>query len=480
MKKFNFVSFIFLLIIPSFTYAQYSNFDLARYKLPDIKLTRLDATFNLNNDYQSFKYRQSDSDNESNQSNNLQGSLNFDYYYFRNTEKYLGVINGIVNLDVHPNYSKTNDSKIDNKNLSSLFSLSNTSRFYNSNQNFLEIIPTISAQTNSYSSENTSNIGPMDNESTDYNSFYELSVPVSIGHGRIEPVEDLRLAIYILDELYKADRIDTLPPDNVVLDMAKEISKIKRKRFFDTRIMKIKELQVIDSFIVANKIVNQNDINYFAILNDQWDYASGPSRSAGFSANVGFDNQFNIYRSHGKSLSNGSITYDNKSGSNDYFLGGFFQVNYAKPINLCWQTSISLKTSYGIQLTRFPSFYNSFAQYQNYSSGVFKSKLVYIIQFIPNSRTSVSLNLSSDYYNSRGDRTMIDVYSFYTKFNNITLNGQLNMYYYVSPQFRIQVNSSFSDYITLILNTSSTQPKFKSTSNHLYQNMSLTLIYSFF
>jgi hypothetical protein len=115
----------------------------------------------------------------------------------------------------------------------------------------------------------------------------DLSVPISIGHGRIEPIEDLRLAIYILEELNKAGRIDKMPPENVVLEMAKEISKIKKKRFFDTRIKKISELQAVDSFLLANNIVVSHDINYFAVLNDQWDYASGPSRTSGFSVNTG-------------------------------------------------------------------------------------------------------------------------------------------------------------------------------------------------
>jgi len=139
---------------------------------------------------------------------------------------------------------------------------------------FVEIDPVFyhNSYTDRYYYENSTAV-----ENNIRESVTRLSAPVSAGYGRIEPVEDLRLALYILEELQKAGKITDVPPEEVIIEMAREISKIKKKRFFDTRIRKIEELHVIDSFLVENNIISSNDINYFAVLNDQWDYAAGPA-----------------------------------------------------------------------------------------------------------------------------------------------------------------------------------------------------------
>jgi hypothetical protein len=473
MRTLKFIILLLLLTCPVILNAQYSDFDLSRYKLPDIKLTRLDAYFNLANSEYRYQNVHFNNDSSKWQHDKLDGTLNFDYYHFRNTDKYQGDLNALVSGQLNNSkYKDENSNQILNNNQLN-FIISNINRFYK-NRNFIEIDPAVSITRNiSYTEYSASNVYSNDQFNTN------LSLPVSIGHGKIEPVEDLRLAIYILEELNKAGRIDNMPSDNVLLEMAKVISKIKRQRFFDTRIRKIKELQVVDSFLIANNIVSSYDINYFAVLNDQWDYASGPVRTAGFAINIGIDDHIKFNRSHQDNSYNSEDT-DIKAKKNIYYLGGFSRVRYDKPVNLYWQTSATLRIAYGFEFTRDQPI--QFNPANNYRTDIFNTMLGYSIRFLPNSRTSAELSLTGNYSNLRGDRPIYnpDPVVFHMMDNQFTVIAGFDMYYYISPRFRLQINSTFNYYNQHDRNTNNTHPALKNLTSSLQNDLAVTLIYSLF
>lgn len=480
MKLIKLPMLIFTLIFPTtLLYGQFSNFNLSKYKLPDIKIDRLDANFNIGNNLNKTNTKHSNSDSSNYFNNNFNGSLNLDYYHFRNSFKYQGVLEMDANINTSSYKIKNNSYNSNSENTNSYFLISSTNRLYNQELSFFEIDPEVSINTgtNRYIYESTSNTST-DEHTNQFST--NISLPISIGHGRIEPVEDLRLAIYILEELNKVGRIDKMPPDSVVLEMAKEISKIKRKRFFDTRIKKISELQAVDSFLLANKIVSTNDINYFAVLNDQWDYASGPTREAGFAINAGIDDGVVLSSTSEKTVFNKEVPIESKSPINTYKIGGFMMVRYAKPINLYWQTSATFETSYGFKFTRNPQNRNNAEE--NYITNIFNSNLSYLVQYLPNSRTSIGLNLAGEFIYSKGARTIPDPnpLEFQMKDTQFTINAGINMYYYISPQLRLQLISNLSNYKHLNLNSNNTTADIKVLNTSFQNDFSITLIYSFF
>jgi len=468
------------LIFPYILFGQYSNFDLSKYKLPDIKTRRLDLNFNLNR-YDSKDFSQiSNVDTTETKKNNLNGALNLSFYHFRNSEKYQGnlEVNGYFNPQLHKN---TNNNAITkNNSIITNVQLRSNNIFFNQNKGFIEVDPylSFSSQNEKYHRE-TSPSSSLDENETSFTT--NLSIPVSIGKGRIEPVEDVRLAIYILEELGKAGRISSLPTDDVILDMARVISQIKRKRFFDSRIRKIGELQVVDSFLVANNIISSNDINYFSVLNDQWDYAYGPSREAGFAISAGIDNNVSFSRSTQEMIFNDNDPSIFKYKNNIYEIGGFIKGRFAKPINLYWQTSVSFLASYMVELTRNPDDKDDVIE--NYNTGIFKTTLNYSLQFIPNSRTLVEFNIEGFYSNSQGDRIRLvpETMNFHLKSNQVTVSPGLKLNYYISPQLRISFNSSVD-----LFNSKSVKTSISPFLNdeHIWNkhqhNTSFNLIYSFF
>jgi hypothetical protein len=477
MKNSKFILLLLLILWPLIINAQYSGFDLSRYKLPDIKLSRLDAYFDLGNTVNKSQYKPSDSDSTESRQDNFRGALNFNYNRLLNTERYQGDFNALASgsSDLFKSGDENNNSNSGVNRIS--FQISSINRFYNQNLNFIEIDPGVSLSMNSSHNESS---GTNSYDDSDDQFTTNLSLPMSIGHGRIEPVEDLRLAIYILEELNKAGRINSMPSDNIVLDLAKEISKIKRQRFFDSRIRKIKELQVVDSFLLANNIVTSNDITYFAVLNDQWDYAAGPARTAGFAVDAGIDDQISIKRLHQEFSFQGGAPDITDSKVNSYYVAGFSRIRYDKPVNLYWQTSATLNVAYGLKFNRNPEARDDPAE--NYRTDIFNANLGYSIQFLPNSRTSARLGLSGNYSNSRGDRTISDPdpVVFQVTGNQLTINTGFDMYYYISPQFRIQLNSNLYYNSLHDLKSYNTQPDITNLTSAFHHDFALTLIYSFF
>lgn len=449
---------------------QYSNFDLGQYKLPEIKTSRLDLNFNLNTVRNNSR---SDADpdlHNKSTSDYFTGMLHLNYFYFRNSSKYQGNLS--ADADFKPDLSTSKYSGLANhsNNYDVFAGIFSTNRFFNQANSFIEIDPTIN-----FNSQNKNAHQEFTDLSPDDYKFNQegttISIPVSIGHGRIEPVEDARLAIYILEELNKAGRISKIPEDNIVINMAREISKIKNKRFFDSRIMKMKELEVVDSFLVANNLISTHDIRYFAVLNDQWDYAEGPSRLAGFAINAGLNNSISFNRMKENRSMSDSTQYIYKASHNNYVVGGFVRIRYAKPVNLYWQNSLIFESSLNRSFMK-----DAMANNNTLTTTSWESGFKYSWQFLPDSRTSASLSLTGSFNYSFSDQNNTK-----SRTTSFSVSPSFNAYYYLSPQLRLQINSSFlSNYSHSSSTMEYVVSTFKNVSKMNGLNLSLTLLYSFF
>lgn len=484
MKSYSSITFFFLLLHTA-AYSQFSDFRLDQYKLPDIKTSRLDFYMN----YQEGSTKRSSNGNSSEnlyKSRANSGAMSMYYDYFRNKEKYQGntgiSVSGEFNKNNQNTESAYNNSYINNtaSSISSYsrnqfsFEIVSENRFYR-NKNFLEVSPGLSLSNLGYEQHNQSQ-GTFSNYINKRNSLTG-NLTVAGGHGRIEPVHDLRLAIYILEELSKAGRLKKTPPDETVINMAKVISKITRERFFDSRLRKIRELQVIDSFMLANDLLTLNDINYFAILNDEWDYAWGPSRSAGFAISGGVDNNLSFTRERDEEYGSYPDPSDIKRYENMINTEVFAKVQYHKPLNLHWQMAAVFRSSYGFIKVSDPL--NSENVSGNMVSGIFRSNVDYTMQYLPNSRTSVSLSLNGILTDTNGKSTINSENGQYRREDaTVDLMSSLEAYFYISPRLRAQLRWSYDfGNVNQLQRTNSTDNQFKNrlTEQHLYFSISYSL-----
>jgi hypothetical protein len=479
MNRFRISALISGLLITLVMNGQYSGFDLSKYKLPDIKLSRLDLNINMDHLKDNYSYDITSIPKSKSVSNTLNGTLNLDYYHFRNTERYQGNFEIIFNIEPSLYNMDYNGIKTKNNSTDGSLSFYSTNRFFNKNQYFIEADPKIilsSGTTRKYHDYSTTQ-SEKDN-SDDFTTT--VSLPVSVGHGRIEPIEDARLAVYILEELNKAGRISALPSENVVLAMARVISRIKNKRFFDTRIRKITELQVIDSFLVANNVISSHDINYFAVLNDNWDYAGGPVRKSGFALSAGINDNLTLDKSRQETIVTGNSTIKNNNDNNKYDIGGFLRMVYEKPVNLYWQNSIYIETTLNREFVRDPN--DKASPVFNYETNMFRTDITYSWQFLPDSRTSVGLSLSGNYQYLYGNMNSgMSNGNYHETTNSIAVYPALNINYYISPQMRLQFTPSFT--INQSVSNSKNDngdPDMKYTINTYRHDIAVHFIYSFF
>jgi len=472
------------------TFAQLDTFNLKMYKLPEMK--RFELTTSLNEASSSNKnYLQS------NYSNNLNMSYNIAFRFFKNSPKWQLDENISNAANLSTDHSNTSDNKITENMLNC--HINSTNRYYFIKKCFVEL--------DGISLISNSNYNYTYNHNYDYyyrnysshekgNSLNQLlEISANIGVGRIEPVQDANLAVYILQDLKKANVLSHDPNISEIVAFSTFISQLKNKRIFDSRTKRIYELEVIDSFLTANNLTNKNDIKTFAIVNDNWAFANNPTRLSGWRSSFGFDFRGNRYESNDKTTD--IYTYPTSTSSTskyDYITKQnvlTIQINnsYEDPINLHWQQSAFVNpfiSKYSLttpQDNRFLYYYNT-QTYKKYSYGLYSG---YTLSFYPNSRTSVSLNATFTAWKNK--RNSKDDASWWTSDNSLNMmpSTGFNLVYYISP--RIKLNGNFNlSYIKFVTNgynanvigrSFDIQPKYYTSDNKsLSTSSSLQLIFN--
>jgi hypothetical protein len=477
MKKI--ISFIvFLCFLSTVLKAQLDTFNLSRYKLPEIKFRQLDLNFNLGGNNSFYKGKNDDISSKfsSLTSNN---DLNIVYRSYRNTEHLQNEQNFTVGFT--PEFSnRKNEDEITYRysNMNTLLRFTSENRFYQPNMFFFETDFQLYGSGNWKETDEKVEFTLTKSKSVSA----EIAVPLLFGHGRIEQIQDARLAVYIFEELQKAGRISKMPGNEEILEFSRLISTLKNERYFDYRIKKMQEIEKVDSFLQAKGFISSADARYFTIVNDNWDYAQGPVRKSGKRLSAGLVPEFSYsYNRLENTYTDPSDTSELKTTQKK--IGIKMQAAYEveKPVNLHWQRSMSVKISYGYiknlldyNLSENPASNSDNDQWRldagfNYGMGYF-----------PNSRTQVTGLFALNFDQSRQKENLENPLD---KLNTYDVTPQLNLglHYYISPQFRLnilyQIYYSYSnskyEYHT---DAESSIRK----SNALAQSFNAGFIYSFF
>ena len=232
---------LFLLGIFFFTqnYAQLNNFDLSKYKLPDLERRTLETDFN---------FSENNGINSSSDQDARRVSNSFSNYIFLGYDYYLNTAeiqrNSEVNIDLSSNiYRNNEDKEIRNKNfhIEPSISFQSNNRKYFTRKYFLEYdIEAFYQLEKSKAHLNYDNTIYENRKEREH--YFITSFPLKIGKGRIEPIQDARHAIYIFDELSKIDRMLPDKTNDEIIEFASFISKLKNERFFDSRLKRIAEM----------------------------------------------------------------------------------------------------------------------------------------------------------------------------------------------------------------------------------------------
>lgn len=278
-------------------------------------------------------------------------------------------------------------------------------------------------------------------------AYSDLEVSLLAGWGRIEHVEDARLAVYILDDLIKAGKLSREVTDEDIQQLAETISRLQNERFFDNREKQIWQLQQLDSVMQTLGLTESADMAYFTLLKDNWDYANGPVRSSGFQLAGGFRSGMDLAYSLIENRNNFYLqdsVYESGSDelSRNLRIGGLVQIIYEKPVNLYWQFSIynSLLVSY----MGWMSDYHGYDPEYDYTGNnqrlgpVIQDDLYISLGYYPNSRTSMSV------YSSTSTNLSLLMDDEENRDRGITIYTGLGMdiNYYISPRMRLNLDGT--------------------------------------
>ena len=406
----------------------YDSYNLGSYKTPDIKRSSLDFQFYSNGEF------------ATNQLNKdaylLNGMVNTEFRNYVNNRRFIG--EQVFDFGIQGNSASSGTTDNDKLRSFSLnTSYSNSSKFYNSDKSFWKIGGNASLMFSNYKHNDASA-----NKTLQFN----IAPQLGIGWGRIEPVQDARQAVYILDELSKKGVITTHLSDDEVNRFAQVISSVKNKRFLDSRLHLIDEVSKVDSFLVYNGYVQESGAKYFTTLYDYWMYGCSFNRDAGSEISAEIIPQYSYSKQYGY-----NTWADNKGVS------AKISYQYEKPVNLYWQRSAfaSVTANYNHYKlhNEFDNTYDS--RWGNVAAG-------YSFGYYPNSRTNLNLGIEESLLLNDEDKI---------RYRSLT-NLALSAYYYISPQFRLSGNASLT-----YDKTNSTGMDY---SNKWMGNYSLTLTYSFF
>lgn len=410
-------------------FAQLDTFDLSHYAYADFVRHQLDVNVQMRNN--GAWSRQVD--NGQRLTDGYQGLLrgNFSAFYtlLRNTRQRQQALSVYVSgSPALGNTTNSNPSLRKYATLNGRATVSSENRWYDTRQRFVEMDVISSGFANSQRETFDSQVS--------IGQHYDVTVqvPLKVGKGRIERVDDARMAVFILEALQQEQRLSRTPEEADILAFSALISRLRNQRFFDFRHKKIYELEMLDQFLQDRKLTDSPDTRYFTTLSDNWNFAINPYRQVGNRFSVGIAPELHV--SHQIDRVESATFPDQVRRLQDHRFGLSVSTAYLseKPINLYWQRT----------------FFGELAYHRTGNAPIFSGQTGTIF---PDSRVSGTFRYGWVWHPS--SRTILQATSqiqgrlllpdeqagFTSAIPDWNLNAGLNtlVNYYIAPQIRLAV-----------------------------------------
>jgi len=352
-----------------------------------------------------------------NEREQLNGYYYLGYSFYQNSPK----VQSLISAYTYGNYNKTRQNTTnyypqDNSDFDNLLSLNYDLKYFFAPANwFVTTVPQLDI-----------NYSKHKNNETNYD-WKDLSttgnLEIGAGKGRIEQVQDFRHAILLIQEFDKRGVSKRNISEAEMVEFSSLISKLKNKRFFDSRKQKEVELVALDSFLVNKGIVDEQSIQYFTGLEDIWTYGGLQIRESGkqvlFSITPGY------YLSK---------IYDDSENNTNENISVQYKLSYLSknPISIKWQGDYGIGFGHSYQKSLQQRNENMGEKYYE-SSAFFNGQLGYY----PSTRTDFSLSGTFTMFNSSVENILDK--EKYSAGLRIVTSG----YYYISEKLRMGYSIGF-------------------------------------
>ncbi|MHC1774492.1 MAG: hypothetical protein AB9834_03680 [Lentimicrobium sp.] len=437
------------------SHAQYSTFRLSDYKNPDYLYQSLMLDFAFSNGLSITDKSYTSDFNYNNFSLGLNAGGN--YLRYSNSLKRQSDLGITLNTGINSSFSgykynqPVQETKSDEFRHFEQLQINVAERFYNQSRYYFEMnaVMNNAFSANNRDSENETDTSKYTSEFNQKNFNNSISASLLAGKGRIEQVQDARLALYLLDDLHKLNRDKRVATDGEIIELAELITSLKNKRFFDDRIRKIAEITAIDSFMQKKGIAGLPDAGYFTSLNDNWNYANNPARFSGYRAFAGieanlFYNNINSNSEVSEPFSNIVKVTDTRTETGLFLVAGIVS---EQPLNLSWQRSAGIKGRFGMK-QEFSSLKEFETAITDTTSKIYSESIPSInitadwgYGFYPNSRTWLLIDweLNGGFDQREQGTTKEDKTGLQNDFYLYT-GPDFSAYYYISEKIRLSLN----------------------------------------
>ncbi len=219
--SFTFLTILLCFLVQSSLLAQTDSILYRTYEYPNVYRKALQLSGGLDGTHINAK---GNNNPDTEKISNFNQDLQLSYSTFKNDEKTQGESYGSFSNS----YSNRKSDGTKVVNYAFYWNMHNLQRKFGTNNKFFEWGYNL----------NTSYRGSKRTESPDQNQqnlYTNLSVPLKIGKGRIQPISDVFLAKFIADELVSSGIISRQMTQSEVFSFANEIAILQNQRIFDSR-----------------------------------------------------------------------------------------------------------------------------------------------------------------------------------------------------------------------------------------------------
>lgn len=400
------------------TSAQYYNFDLSKYHLPEMKRQSLDFSFNGKGENRVWKTLNNESVDEEawNKNNSSHYLSNINYSLYLNSSKTQTSLSfrlkGESNNDTDEfKQSGQAEEMYQEKELSTILNLDYNKKQFSEKNWFLMAESNSWLLYNRYSSDRMGRVEEIPSGN--------LALGIGGGKGRIEQVQDFRQAILMLNELEKRGVLSRGVTAQEMHELASLLSELKNERFFDARLRKETDLEAIDSLLTAKGLVDEKSISYYFGMEDMWTYGDLQVRESG--------NQLRFLGIPSYSFYNSKIDSVNRK-SNSFSMRYMLEYDSRKPISVKWQRNYNIRI-----MQNYNNISNSTGAGNEEKNSNTQIYLNGGLGFYPNTRTYVKGDFSVNYSTFSKNKlreTRRDIFGAF---------ASIGGYYYISERVRLNL-----------------------------------------
>jgi hypothetical protein len=351
------------------------SYDYSKFRYPDVKIKALGTSFELNG--------YTNSDFLTNK-NSLSGRYYIQGFHsiLENSKKKqkFTIYNGMHQFQFwNLSNSSSNETALDLgiRSFSRNYKGDDSVKIFGLSNKFFEIDYAISSNSRYSSSKNDLR------KNNSLKTNFSIQVPLKFGIGRIEPLDQLFNAQFMVDDLINEGLLKEKLSEEKMFELAQLMSKVRVNRVFDDRKSTIYQLTEISNWLEANGV--DMNINSFAIINDNRYFNIALERNHGNRLSFGLIPTFNYeYET--------STTDGNSNGSNVYKItsgAAVIEFNSSKSISKTMSSSFNIGIAHNYLVSNYRSQFNDTIKPTSISAN-------YSLYFNPNSRSLYGISIASN------------------------------------------------------------------------------------